>query len=517
MNDAPPDKEQPSLQSQSSDTLTEMFAEAPWTCAIECAFDICNHDMAVMLLVNEQSPPIFYYHNATKALSASDEKRVINFCEGLVSPGSQPVCFSGMENHKEQASDGVLVTDYVLMPLKTDDGSSLTCLYLLNASIKALSKQQSSMLNLLVQNLSAQLTIVQKNYQLQEAKEIYNLITEGNPDLIFAKDADYKLVFANQAFMALYPEDMQDKVIGYTTVEEYNQAEATAFLEKDKLALDTGFSETLEKIAFPDGRTKMLHTTKKRFFDHKKQAYLLGVSRDVTERETLIQQLEKSNAELDQFAYVASHDLKAPLSAIKRLSQWIFNDCNDLLPDKSKEHLNLLMGRSERMRRLLEDLLAYSRIGRDVYKPEKFELSPLIDGLVELVDKPNTFTVNVSSARVYLPRMPLERIFINLISNAIKHHDKASGIIDITCKKTQKYYRIAVSDDGPGIRDEFHENVFLMFQTLQPRDEVEGSGMGLSMVKKIVEHYNGTVTVKNNQPRGCTFTLTWPLLAHKDE
>jgi PAS domain S-box-containing protein len=516
MTDAPPDKEQPSLQSQSSDTLTEMFAEAPWTCAIECAFDICNHDMAVMLLVNEQSPPIFYYHNATKALSASDEKRVINFCEEFVSADSQSVNFSGMAPLKELVGDDFLVIDYVLMPLKTDAHSPLAYLYLLNASIETLSKQQSSMLELLVQNLNAQLALVQKNHQLREAKEIYNLITEGNPDLIFAKDADYKLVFANQAFMALYPEDMQDKVIGYTTLEEYDEAEAKAFLEKDKLALDTGFSEVLEKIAFPGGQTRILHTTKKRFFDYKNQAYLLGVSRDVTERETLIQELEKSNAELDQFAYVASHDLKAPLSAIKRLSQWIFNDCKDLLPDKSKEHLDLLMGRSERMRFLLEDLLAYSRIGRDAYKSETLTLDTLVEGLVELVDKPSTFIVKTSPKQVYLPRMPLERILINLISNAIKHHDKNSGVIEITCRESDTHYLISVIDDGPGILEKFHEKAFLMFQTLQPRDEVEGSGMGLSMVKKIIEHYNGRIAVKNNRTSGCTFTLTWPLSTLKE-
>jgi signal transduction histidine kinase len=309
---------------------------------------------------------------------------------------------------------------------------------------------------------------------------------------------------------------MQDKVIGYTTLEEYDEAEAKAFLEKDKLALDTGFSEVLEKIAFPGGQTRILHTTKKRFFDYKNQAYLLGVSRDVTERETLIQELEKSNAELDQFAYVASHDLKAPLSAIKRLSQWIFNDCKDLLPDKSKEHLDLLMGRSERMRFLLEDLLAYSRIGRDAYKSETLTLDTLVEGLVELVDKPSTFIVKTSPTQVYLPRMPLERILINLISNAIKHHDKNSGVIEITCRESDTHYLISVIDDGPGILEKFHEKAFLMFQTLQPRDEVEGSGMGLSMVKKIIEHYNGRIAVKNNRTSGCTFTLTWPLSTLKE-
>lgn len=505
-----PQKESPRLQSSVEETHVEIFAEKPFSEAIELAFGVGHYAVAVLFTGMGKGQPVFYYGRDKEKLSEADEKHVLTFCENLLPHHGERV-FSGIAPQEGKKHNTLTITDYVGISIKISHSASFNYLYFLNTPNKSLNQQQTAMMKILARDINSQFELSRKNRQLFEANEIYRLITEGNPDFIFAKDKDYKLVFANQAFMAIYPADKQDKIIGYTTLEEYDDAEAEAFLEQDKLALEVGFSETFEKIAFPDGNVRTLHTTKKRFFDYEKNMYLLGVSRDVTERETLIQQLEKSNKELNQFAYVASHDLKAPLSAISRLSSWIEADCGDILPEESKEHLDLIVGRCKRMQCLLEDLLDYSRANRHSYKPEILTLASLVDGLMELVDKPESFTIKTQDVQVYLPRVPLERILVNLISNAIKHHDKSAGIIQVACEKYKKHYVLSVTDDGPGIPDDLKEKAFNMFQTLKPRDEVEGSGMGLSMVKKLVEHNEGTIQITNNESRGCNFVITWPL------
>jgi signal transduction histidine kinase len=107
--------------------------------------------------------------------------------------------------------------------------------------------------------------------------------------------------------------------------------------------------------------------------------------------------------------------------------------------------------------------------------------------------------------------MPLQRILSNLIGNAIKHHDKPQGRIGLTMKEEKGFYAFAVRDDGPGIPTQFHDQIFKMFQTLRPRDQVEGSGMGLAMARKTVELFGGALSVESNSDRGCTFRFTWPI------
>ena len=132
--------------------------------------------------------------------------------------------------------------------------------------------------------------------------------------------------------------------------------------------------------------------------------------------------------------------------------------------------------------------------------------------ILELLSPPNGFTVKVSAsfADIDVPRMPLQQILMNLISNAMKHHDKTAGCIKVTVEDEGHMYAFAVEDDGPGISAQFHEQVFKMFQTLKPRDRVEGSGMGLAMVRKNVEVFGGTVKLESAEGKGSIFRFTWP-------
>ena len=230
----------------------------------------------------------------------------------------------------------------------------------------------------------------------------------------------------------------------------------------------------------------------------------------VTERTA---ELERSNRELDQFAYVASHDLKTPLRGIYNLATWITEDAGSVLPEPSIAHLVKLRGRVQRMERLLDDLLAYSRVGRRDGKAEIVQVKPLLEEVIYLLAPPDGFTIHLQSElpTIVTPHTPLELVFRNLIGNAIKHHHQPEhGQLYISACDLGNYIEFCVRDNGPGIEPQHHERIFGMFQVLRPRDEIEGSGMGLAIVKKAVEYRKGRVRLESMAGQGTTFYFTWP-------
>lgn len=223
-------------------------------------------------------------------------------------------------------------------------------------------------------------------------------------------------------------------------------------------------------------------------------------------------QLEKRNQELDQFAYVASHDLKAPLRAIANLSEWLEEDLEDKLDEDTQHQMNLLRGRVHRMENLINGLLQYSRVGRVEANKEHISVGQLLEEVIDLLDFPSEFTLEIQAEMPTLTteRLALQQVFSNLISNAIKHHDRPDGRITISVQEQGKFYQFAVTDDGPGIAPEYQEKVFAIFQTLKARDQAENTGIGLAIVKKIVETYHGKIQLSSQVGVGSTFQFTWP-------
>jgi signal transduction histidine kinase len=225
-------------------------------------------------------------------------------------------------------------------------------------------------------------------------------------------------------------------------------------------------------------------------------------------------QLEHANKDLEEFAYAASHDLKAPLRVIDNASKWLEEDLQEHLTAETRENMNLLRGRIRRMEKLLDDLLEYSRIGKteDSRYAETITGDVLMVNILELLSPPDGFLVTTSLGftAIHVRRMPLQQILMNLISNAIKHHDKKHGCIDVTVEDVGANYVFTVKDDGPGIAAEFQDQIFKMFLTLKPRDEVEGSGMGLAMVRKNIEVFGGKLSLESTEGQGSAFRFTWP-------
>lgn len=224
--------------------------------------------------------------------------------------------------------------------------------------------------------------------------------------------------------------------------------------------------------------------------------------------------LARSNEELDNFAYVASHDLKSPLRGIDQLATWIGEDLGDHLGPETMEHLRLIRSRIHRMEMLLDDLLAYSRVGRVDGEVTEVDTHTLIEEIYDLIaaDKSMHLTISDDMPVLLTKRVPLELVFRNVIGNAVKHHDKEQGIINVSARRVADGVEFTIQDDGPGIPLEHQQRVFAMFQTLKPRDEIEGSGIGLSLVKKTVEGVGGKIFLESDGQLGCTFRFIWPTL-----
>jgi len=222
--------------------------------------------------------------------------------------------------------------------------------------------------------------------------------------------------------------------------------------------------------------------------------------------------LRKRNQELDQFAYVVSHDLKAPLRAIANLSSWIEEDLSDSMTEDNVHQMNLLRGRVHRMEGLIEGLLLYSRVGRIQVASETVKVEKLLAEIIDSLAPPSGFEVKVEPGMptFVTERLPLQQVFANLIGNAIKHNRGESGHVKISVKELDNFYEFSVADDGPGIAAQYHDKVFVIFQTLEARDQVENTGIGLSLVKKIVEGQGGSISLESAEGEGATFRFTWP-------
>lgn len=221
--------------------------------------------------------------------------------------------------------------------------------------------------------------------------------------------------------------------------------------------------------------------------------------------------LKRRNQELENFAYVTSHDLKAPLRAIFNLAVWLKEDLEGRIPPENQQQLQLMQSRVKRMSGLIQGLLEYSRIGRRSSPIKTVNIKDLVNETIDSLSPPPEFEIIVDDS---LPTMEVEtlsmqQVFANLISNAIKYHHQNRGKIVISALDKGDFYEFAVADDGPGIEPRYHERIFTIFQTLQPKDIIESTGIGLSIVKKIVEDRGGTVRVESQLDRGATFYFTW--------
>ena len=221
---------------------------------------------------------------------------------------------------------------------------------------------------------------------------------------------------------------------------------------------------------------------------------------------------ERHVTELEQFAYVTSHDLKAPLRGIANLAAWLEEDLRGKLTDATREQLGLLRDRVWRMNALIEGLLEYSRIGRTAHSMASVDTGELLTEVIDSLSPPDGFIIDVAAnmPTLYTDRLHLYQVFSNLIGNSIKHGKGEQGHVGVTVHDQGEYYEFTVTDDGPGIAPEYHDKVFEVFQTLAVNDYGSNTGIGLALVKKIVQEHGGSVTLESEEGNGATFRFSWP-------
>lgn len=225
-----------------------------------------------------------------------------------------------------------------------------------------------------------------------------------------------------------------------------------------------------------------------------------------------VRNLEKINKDLDQFAYVVSHDLKAPLRAIASLAEWIEEDSEGKLTPETQRNLQLLRGRVLRMENLIHGILAYTKAGKIKGNTQLINTAGFINEVVDILNPPPSIKVELEGEwpDIETDTVRFHQIISNLVSNAIKYIDKPKGLIRIKNVTLEECCQITVEDNGPGIEEEYHQKIFQLFQTLYTRDEIESTGIGLSIVKKIIEEQGGKIWVDSIPGKGTSFTFTWP-------
>ncbi len=411
---------------------------------------------------------------------------------------------------KANVNDALPTVSQIHSPIVLPSGLLFGTLIFERKSNDPFDDREKAILSVLQRDINNHLLQQKHTSDIVRTMELQELVSRHNQDFIFVKDEDFRILYANDAFLTLFPEAMRDKVIGFTMVEEFEEDEAAIFLAQDKIAFEKGISVVTENIHSPNGDHIIIETVKRRFEDEHGKPHILGVCRDITEREGLIRDLKKANSELDDFASIASHDLKSPLNAIKRLLEWVEEDCKALLPEEHLENLQLVINRADRMKVLLDDLLGYAKIDPNDTSKKNINLNDLHNDLETLLDVPASMDITIEKANLTVPVVPFKTVMLNLIGNAIKHNDKEQGVVNVSLVPSRHYYIIEVTDNGPGIEEKYFDRIFQIFQTLRSRDEVEGSGMGLSVVLKHLNNFGGKIEVESDGKLGTTFRVYWP-------
>jgi signal transduction histidine kinase len=222
--------------------------------------------------------------------------------------------------------------------------------------------------------------------------------------------------------------------------------------------------------------------------------------------------LKRKNEELDQFAHIVSHDMKAPLRGIDNVITWIEEDHRDEISPKVDEYIQLIKGRLARAENLIRGILTYARIGKELQEREPVDLNLLMEEIKDTVSIKPGIRLNVQRNMpvIFTERVPLHQILSNLVGNAIKYHDKTDGEVKVYFNERHSYFEFFVEDNGPGIANVYHEKIFVIFQTLMERDSFESTGVGLAIVKKILDDRRQKIKVISEPGKGSIFMFTWP-------
>lgn len=350
-----------------------------------------------------------------------------------------------------------------------------------------------------------------------------SLVASKTENSVVITDADGKMVWANAGFENLtgylVSEMLGKKPNDYLLGPE-SESE-TVFQIREHVRNKQSFNGELKKYR-KNGTMFWVHLSQTPIVnDHGEIDKFILVESDITEKKEAehkmlesYRHMEKVNKELDKFAYIVSHDLKAPLRAISNLTAWIEEDSLDNLSEESKGYFEMIKGRVVRMEALINGILDYSKADRVQNQSLEFDVSDLIleTANFTLPADQSKFELTIKSALPLLTtdKTKFSQVISNLIGNAYKHNKDAKPRIEIECIEHDSEYEFIISDNGYGIEKQYHDKIFVIFQTLEARDKFESTGVGLAITKKIVEDAGGQIWVNSEVGQGAAFHFTWP-------
>ena len=353
----------------------------------------------------------------------------------------------------------------------------------------------------------------QKESALILEPEFIRRILESSKDCIKVLDLEGRLLYMNDGGQGVMEIDDFDRQVQYAPWLSFWQGCDRALAERafadasaGKIGKFEGYCTTAK------GTPKWWEVVVTPMFDENNLVReILSVSRDITSRKFAEEEINRRNQDLEKFAYIVSHDLKAPLRGISSLSQMISEDLQEQIPTENRHQLELMQQRVSRMNALIDGLLNYSRVGRQEIPIESVNLEDLILEIIDSLAPPKSFKIVYKKPLPTLAtkKLLLNQIMTNLISNAIKHHHLDSGQIELTVKDCDRYYDFAIADDGPGIPEPHRERIFEIFQTLENNASTTNTGIGLALIKKIVDSEGGKFWLDSQTKTGAKFCFTW--------
>jgi PAS domain S-box-containing protein len=359
-------------------------------------------------------------------------------------------------------------------------------------------------------------TLREAEEALRQSEKKWRSLAENIPDGIFAVGKDGRIQFLNHLKTGADPESM----IGTSIYEFMPLDQQEVMRESIECAFKTGKVGQFEiDWQGAHGAETIWKTRVVPVREGEQIVSVNLISTDITNRrkaerrqDELLEHIESINCELKDFTNIISHDLEIPQPGIQALANRVLDDYADKLDKKGKEQLDLLLNRVSRMYIMIDGILKYSRIGYLEEQKVKINLNELIPQVIEMVSAPDNITIEVENELPVINSEPthITEIFQNLLSNAVKYMDKPHGQIKISCVEEDIFWKFSVTDNGPGIAQEHFNSIFRMFETLSSQDKFESIGIGLSLVKKIIETYAGTIWIESKLGQGTTFFFTLP-------
>ncbi|MCL6589488.1 MAG: PAS domain S-box protein [Firmicutes bacterium] len=387
------------------------------------------------------------------------------------------------------------------------------------------------MLKIIGENLTGVLIRKKIETELAEERNLLRALIDNIPDFIYAKDTKCRFLVNNLAHLRALKVYSQEEVLGKTDLDFFPPELAIQYYEEDLLVVNyrQAIINQEEIITDATGKKIWVLTNKVPLRNHLGAIIgLVGISRNITDRklaeEKLARQsqiLARSNAELEQFAYIASHDLQEPLRMVTSYLNLLARRYQDQLDQDAKDFITFAVEGASRMKTLIDDLLKYSRIGNTGKTFEQVDCGDVLNlALANL-----QVAIAESEAVITYDPLPalmgdsaqLIQLFQNLLSNAIKYRSDEPPRIHISCAQKNGEWTFAVSDNGIGIEPHYFDKIFIIFQRLHGRDsKYSGTGIGLAICKKIVEHHGGRIWVESTPGKGSTFYFTIPVEMERD-